>query len=86
MISSDTPELRAALSAVQHQIDTLDGNAQSAELRTAWSAFVIKLDMGPAPLTRECPYCKQRVMQAATRCGYCWKALAAVDGAHQNDA
>lgn len=75
MIASDTPELRAAVTAVQTKIDTLDGNAQSAELRTAWTALVTKLDMGAAPLTRACPHCKNTVMQAATRCGYCWKAL-----------
>ena len=38
--------------------------------------LVDSLALGPAPEMRECPVCKHRGLRAATRCGFCWTALA----------
>jgi len=53
-----------------------DQDDESAvRLRASWSELVEMLDLGPVPDLRECPYCHNLGMRAATRCGYCWKSL-----------
>ena len=45
-------------------------------LRAAWAELVNVLALGSAPETRECPTCHRIGMRAASRCGFCWSALA----------
>ena len=52
-----------------------DMSERSKPTKDQWAELVGLLALGPSPVRRECPFCKQVVMMAATRCGYCWKPL-----------
>jgi hypothetical protein len=45
-------------------------------LRPSWALLVQALALGPEPELRECPHCGKMGMLEATRCGFCWTALA----------
>lgn len=81
-MDNSSPELRAAVAAVERAITSLPVGAnediEGTQLRKAWQDLVVRMDIGPAPETRECPFCKHTVMKLATRCGYCWHSLEAV--------
>ncbi len=54
--------------------DTVDGYARSTQTLAAhWAGLVELLALGPEPQVRNCPFCQELVMKAATRCGFCWK-------------
>lgn len=48
-------------------------------LDTTWSRLVSLLDLGPEPVSLECPRCKRLNLLGATRCGHCWSVLPAVE-------
>lgn len=75
-------KLRAMVTGLDGEVaalllqDTVDGYARTAQSVVArWTSLVELLALGPEPDVRECPYCQETVMKAATRCGYCWKRL-----------
>ena len=59
-------------------VRAIDGDmaAASKATRDQWTELVALLSLGPSPLLRVCPFCGEAVRQEATRCGYCWNALA----------
>jgi hypothetical protein len=58
-------------------VSAIDGDMSgvSTATRAQWTELVGLLALGSSPLERPCPFCSRVVMQEATRCGYCWKAL-----------
>ena len=74
-------DLRSLVNAVDKEIALAEGKtaADSQTPKTAldmtWSRLLDLLDLGPEPVMRECPTCKNECMLGATRCGYCWSAL-----------
>lgn len=65
---------RSRLRAILAQIDR--SMPTDLVLQRAMRDLVDALALGPEPEVRECPYCGEIVMRAATRCGYCWASLA----------
>jgi hypothetical protein len=55
---------------------TLEARTELGKLLESWAVLVEILALGAAPEMRECPACKHRGQRAATRCGFCWTALA----------
>lgn len=79
---------RRLMDEVQQQLPTettlafdLEEQQRQERLRTAWAALKAWLALGPAPRLRTCPRCGHDGMYDATRCGYCWLALARDAGA-----
>jgi hypothetical protein len=76
-------ELHAAVATVEAEIADLATRAATGrlgatsvdELRASWATLLLLLALPPPPITRLCPRCRQTVMRAATRCGYCWLGL-----------
>jgi hypothetical protein len=66
-------DVRGAVALVEREL--LVENDASAALRQAWRRLVEIPALTPPPELRECPRCGMTGMRAATRCGYCWKAL-----------
>jgi hypothetical protein len=80
---SDGARLRTFVAAIDAQLSCLGRPASAADHRTAldglavsWAGLIALLALGPAPRTRRCPACRSVGMWTATRCGYCWVALA----------
>jgi len=69
--------LRAACAAMEEAISR--NPAEQAALHARWAELVESLALGPARELRECPVCRRFGMRDATRCGYCWSALAPFD-------
>jgi hypothetical protein len=71
---------RTGLRVIVATIDRLLGDPTTKltaeRLRPSWVQLVQALALGPEPELRECPHCKHTGMRAATRCGFCWAALA----------
>ena len=65
-------KLRAIVAVIDQQL------TQASPVRAAWDELTTVLALGPAPQTRECPTCHSIGMRAASRCGHCWTALAAL--------
>jgi hypothetical protein len=65
-----TERLRELVVAIDSEMSGV-----STTTRAQWTELVMLLALGPSPLRRKCPSCAQMVMEAATRCGYCWKPL-----------
>jgi len=65
--------LRALVAAIEQEMVQAP---PSLPLRAAWDDLVSVLALGPAPQTRQCPNCQGTGMRAASRCGFCWAALA----------
>jgi hypothetical protein len=80
--STQNAGLRPVVAAIDAQMSRLaEGTALEArtgigDLLESWAVLVEILALGPAPVMRECPVCKHRGLRAATRCGFCWTALA----------
>jgi len=73
-------DVRAAVEAVEMALGRLaSAGAEASDgvvpLRASWGRLVELLALGPAPELRSCPHCGSVGMQAATRCGSCWKKL-----------
>ena len=66
-------DLRTLVAVIQREIASA---APGGELRVAWGQLVDILALGPAPELRDCPTCHNVGMRAASRCMYCWSALA----------
>jgi hypothetical protein len=66
-------KLRAIVAVIDHEIVQVP---PTPSLQAAWAELVTVMAIGPAPQTRECPTCHNTGMRAASRCGYCWGALA----------
>jgi hypothetical protein len=80
LVSGDSRDnARAALDRVEEQLATVDC---PPGLREAWAELVAALALGPAPELRECSFCGKIGRRAATRCGYCWRALTAPGDTH----
>ncbi len=81
--------LRSTVASIEREISRLPRQATDTDstspmncLLASFADLVEQLGLGPEPEVRQCPACKQVVMLAATRCGYCWAQLtppAAVD-------
>jgi hypothetical protein len=78
----DRVRLRKVVAAIEDQLACLaregtadDHRSSMRGLVASWAGLVELLALGKAPPTRQCPNCGVPVMQAATRCGYCWAAL-----------
>jgi len=61
--------------AVERVDELVAAPGSPAGLREAWGRVTVALALGPRPEWRECPFCGKSGMRAATRCGYCWRAL-----------
>lgn len=70
--------LRTLIGAVDHQLTAADA---AAPLRTAFTALVDALALGPEPAMRACPSCDGPCRADAQRCGSCWKPLPPVPAA-----
>jgi hypothetical protein len=68
--------VRAAVERVDREIAALA--TVPPVLHLAWSQLVSALALGPAAMTRDCPYCGNPGIREATICGYCWKKLVPV--------
>jgi hypothetical protein len=68
----------AAVSKLRTIVGTIDREIEHATptMRAAWAQLVAVLALGPAPQTRECTVCQGIGLRAASRCGFCWAALA----------
>ena len=85
-ILHEAEDLRAAVASLNREMEALAasgaatgtgaGEAGLSHLLASWRDLVTMLDLGPPPRTRVCPVCGNVGMRAATRCGYCWSALA----------
>ena len=81
--NSGLPSLRATATRIDGEIDRLrrahegDGPNPVNALVAYWTDFINQLALGLERAVRICPYCKRFCMHDATRCGYCWTALAA---------
>ena len=47
------------------------------DLLVSWAELVELLALGPEPEMKECPYCQQLCMKAATLCMSCWARIPA---------
>ena len=80
--STQNASLRPVVAAIDAQMSRLaqgtpiEARTGIGELLESWAVLVEILALGPAPEMRECPVCKHRGLRAATRCGFCWTALA----------
>ena len=80
--STQNASLRPVVEAIDAQMSRLaqdtaiEARTGTGELLESWAVLVEILALGPAPEMRECPVCRHRGMRAATRCGFCWTALA----------
>ena len=80
--STQNASLRPVVAAIDAQMSqlaegtTLEARTGIGKLLESWAVLVEILALGPAPEMRECPVCKHRGLRAATRCGFCWTALA----------
>lgn len=63
------------MSRLPSPLDTDDNSTTTTGLRASWADLVALLELGPEPEVRQCLACKQVVMHAATRCGWCWTKL-----------
>jgi hypothetical protein len=84
--------LRATVATIQRDISRLPRQATDADstspmscLVASFAELVEQLGLGPEPEVRQCPACKQIVMLAATRCGYCWIELTPATAADRLD-
>jgi hypothetical protein len=82
---ADLSRLRTLVTAVGNEVALAPGatKAESQSPRTAldmtWSRLVEMLDLGTEPETRECPTCKRQCALGASRCGFCWTSLPALN-------
>jgi hypothetical protein len=83
--AADVSRLRALVATVEKEIalvpatgGAVEGPSPKTSLGEAWSLLVKMLDLGPEPLMRTCPTCKQPSMLAASLCGHCWSRLPAL--------
>ena len=74
--------LRATMATMEREIARLPRQVADADttspmngLLASFADLVEQLELGPEPEVRQCPVCKQVVMLAATRCGYCWTKM-----------
>ena len=80
--STQNAGLRPVVAAIDAQMSRLaqgtpiEARTGIGELLESWAVLVEILALGPAPEMRECPVCRHRGLRAATRCGFCWTALA----------
>jgi hypothetical protein len=80
--STQNAGLRPAVAAMDSGLTRLahgtpiGARVEIGEVLESWAMLVELLALGPAPEMRECPVCRHRGMRAATRCGFCWTALA----------
>jgi hypothetical protein len=80
--STHNASLRPVVAAIDAQMSRLahgtpiEARMGIGDLLESWAVLVERLALGPAPEMRECPVCKHRGLRAATRCGFCWTALA----------
>ena len=80
---SDHPSLRATAARIDSEIDRLrrahEGDVPNPvnALVAYWADFINQLALRLVPEVRTCPTCGRVCMRNATRCGYCWAALAA---------
>jgi hypothetical protein len=75
-----TDELRPIVEALDREMSRVVARPEAAggdmtALLSSWAKLVEFLALGPAPELRACPYCGGIGMQAATRCGICWRKL-----------
>jgi hypothetical protein len=61
--------------AVERVDELMAAPGAPAALREPWDQVRAALALGPRPERRDCPFCGRPGMRAATRCGYCWRAL-----------
>lgn len=66
---------------LDHLADASPGNGEVVAARAALAELVDLLRLGPEPEVRICPTCGNVGMRLATRCGFCWTALAPATGA-----
>ena len=78
--------LRATVATMGREISRLPRTAPGSEssrgadaLRDSFADLSGQLDLGPEPEVRQCPICRHTARRDATRCGYCWTSLAALD-------
>jgi hypothetical protein len=78
-------QLLAEISRQVHDVEKMREGAIAAEtvtaLVTSWASLVRLLDVGPEPEVRQCPFCTETIMRAATRCMHCWGKSVALDRA-----
>ena len=74
----DRNKLRGAIAEVALRVTDLsakDGTESVARrvglLETSWQALMPLIQLEPEPTRRECPHCRCRMRQVATRCLYC---------------
>ena len=60
-------------------ISTLEAGLVSADagMKAAFNELVAILAVGEVTMSHACPSCKRLSRTGASRCSYCWKALAA---------
>lgn len=77
--AAERTRLRQLVAAVGERMprSTL-GGAVDVGLAGAWASLVEAMALGDEPRTRVCPTCGHTGMHAATRCGHCWRPLAAL--------
>jgi hypothetical protein len=73
----DTSKLRTIVHSIQEE---LARTPPTEAMGTVWRELVAVLELGPEPLTRECPACHSVGMRDAKRCGRCWIALEPLKG------
>jgi hypothetical protein len=73
--------LRATVAALGRELSLLPAPKSSASTGTphrldeCFADLVEQLALGPEPEVRDCPYCGEACMHAATLCSSCWSKL-----------
>lgn len=77
-------KLRALSERLGHGLVALGGDAQSGPFATekaavldAWRELLAALALEEEPSLRQCPHCRRRILEHATRCRYCMRHSAA---------
>jgi hypothetical protein len=71
-------KLRTLLADLERHLpglDDADSTQRAAAVvgtRDTFAELERTLDLGPEPLTRQCPNCRGTIARAATRCMHCW--------------
>ena len=72
-------KLRGAIAEMEFRVRGLSakGEPDSDALRVerveaSWQALLALIQLEPEPARRECPHCRGRMRQNATRCLYCY--------------
>jgi hypothetical protein len=51
--------------------------SEKATVLEVWRELLVALALEAEPLLRQCPHCRRRILEQATRCRYCMRHSAA---------